>query len=121
MHRNTIQEMLKALRSVLKDKAKAREQLEKFWSDKIAVVWTTQDVHRAANERELALTEEQARHVLQRLLDRHDAQYGLKWADITAYIEDRALGRKLIGRELSRFIHKDIITIHKPRRRTSHT
>jgi len=89
MHSREIEEMLKVLRPVLKDRAKAKERLEKFWSDKIAIVWTTADVHRAANERGLALTEEEARHVLQRLLDRHDSQYGLKWADITTYIEDR--------------------------------
>jgi len=108
-----IQQMMAELRPELRNRNRALHILEAFWSDKIAIVWTTQDVHRAANERELALTEEEARHVLQRMLDRHDAQYGLKWADITAYIEDRVLGRKLTKRDLSRFIHKDIVTIHK--------
>jgi hypothetical protein len=117
MHQHTIKGMLRALRPMLKDNIAAQQRLERYWLDKIAIVWTTEDVHRAANERELALTEEEATHVLQRLLDRHDAQYGLKWADITAYIEDRVLGRKLTKREVDAFVHRDIITIQKSTKR----
>jgi hypothetical protein len=117
MQSNTIDEMVQKLRPVLKDKEQARRILDAFWADKIAIVWTTQQVHRAANELEMALTEEEARNVLQRVFDRHDPQYGLKWQDITAFIEDRVLGRKLTKRELHQFIHKDVITIAKSSRR----
>ena len=84
--------------------------LECYWSDKIAIVWTTEQVHRAANEIEMALTEQEAKRVLEVMFNRHDPQYGLKWEDITNHIQDRVLGRKLSKRELSRFIHKDILT-----------
>jgi hypothetical protein len=116
MHPHTIEEMLDVLGPVLKEVAKAKQRFEEFWSEKIAIIWTTEDVHRAANERDLALTENEARQVLRYMCDHHNAQYGLKWADITAHIEDCVLGRKLTKRELSRFIHKDIITIQKASR-----
>lgn len=113
MHTNTIEEMLKALRPVIKKKDRALSLLEKYWSDKIALVWTAEDVFRAANERELPVTPEEARQVLNHLLDNHDAQYGLKWQDITDYIDERVLGRAMTKREIHRFVHKDIITINK--------
>lgn len=38
--------------------------LEKYWSDKIALVWTMNDIHKAANERGLALTKQEAKALL---------------------------------------------------------
>jgi len=114
MHPQIIKEMLRVLSPVLKDQVKAKKKLERYWSDRMAIIWTTEQVHRAANECEVALTEQQARLTLDKMFDRHDPQYGLKWEDITNHIQDRVLGRKLTKRELHRFIHKDIITIQKP-------
>lgn len=116
-----IEEMIRVLRPVLTDRQTAKKKLERYWSDKIAIVWTAEQVHRAANECEVALTDEEARRALEKVLDRHDRQYSLKWEDITNHIQDRVLGRKLTISELHRFIHADIITIQKPtrsRRRT---
>ena len=54
-----------------------------------------QDVQTAANEREVALTNREAIKVLQELHHYHNKQCGLKWVDVTCYIEECALGRKL--------------------------
>ena len=95
---NIIQAMVRALRPMLKNPAKAEQILERFWRDKIALVWTVQDIHTAANEREVALTNQEAIKVLQELHHYHNKQYGLRWEDVTAYIEEYALGRKLTKR-----------------------
>ena len=113
MHDFIIQAMITALKPTLKSKAKAEQILEKFWQDKIALVWDTTDVHTAANERRVALTREEAVNVLQELHHRHDKQEGLKWQDVTAYIEEHALGRKLTKRELKRFVEDNMLTIQR--------
>ncbi len=113
MHHFVIESMVKSLRPVLKDPAKAKQILQRFWSDKIAIVWDTEDVHTAANERELALTRQQAVEVLQELFHHHDKQLGLRWADVTGYIEAHALGRKLTKVEVNRFVAKNILTVQR--------
>ncbi len=114
MEKIYIEEMLRALRPVLKNKAKARQILEKYWSAKcMAIVWTVEQVHRAANEKELALTENEAVKVLRHLFTNHNNQEGLKWQDITDYIEDQVLGRAMSKREIHQFVHNDIITINQ--------
>jgi hypothetical protein len=52
------------------------------------------DVHTAANEPEVALTNQESIKVLQELHHRHDKQEGLRWADLTSYIDEFLLGRK---------------------------
>jgi len=52
--------------------------LSQYWADKVAVVWTSVDVHTVQddfNEDEQAssLSEEQAQSILQRVFDKHDA------------------------------------------------
>ncbi len=107
-----IQSMLQSLKPVLKDKARAERILERFWQDKMALVWDTQDVHRAANEIEVALTEKEARELLHDLHEHHNPQYGLQWKDVTDRIRNDVLGRRLTKREVDRFVKKDILTIH---------
>ena len=82
----------------------------------MALIWTAQDVHRAANERETVLTDEEARTLLTDLHQHHNAQYGLQWKDLYEAIENSGLGRDITKRELSRFVHKDIIAIQKSSR-----
>ena len=113
MHNFIIEQMVRRLSPVLKDKAKAEVILKRFWHTRMALVWMVEDVHRAANEREVALTHNEAIEVLQTLLDQHNAQYGLRWADITTHIEDRVLGRKLTKREVHRFVHQNKLTIQR--------
>jgi hypothetical protein len=111
-----IKSMVLALRPTLRSKTRAEQILEKFWRNKIALVWDMEDVHTAANEREVALTKEQAIKVLQELHHHHDKQLGLRWEDLTSYIEEYALGRKLTKRELKRFVEKNMLTINRPSR-----
>jgi hypothetical protein len=113
MHTDIIEDMVRKLRPILKDKSKAELILKNYWRDKMALVWEVEDVHRAANEREVALTKEEAMKILQTLLNQHNKQYGIKWEDLTYHIEDQVLGRKLTAKEVDRFVKKDILTIHK--------
>ena len=103
--------MVKALKPVLKDKARAERILSRFWQDKMALVWDTKDVHRAANENEVVLTETEARELLHDLHQHHNQQYGLQWKDVTERIKDDVLGRAMTKREVNRFVQKDILTI----------
>jgi hypothetical protein len=113
MHNYIIEDMVRKLGPVLTDKAKAQKILIRYWRNKMALVWDTEDVHRAANELDLALTEKQAVQVLETLHNQHNAQYGIRWEDITTHIEDNALGRKLTKQEVDRFVKKDILTIQR--------
>jgi hypothetical protein len=111
-----IEAMVKALKPMLKNPAKAKQILERFWTEKMALVWDIQDVHTASNEREVALTNQEAIKVLHRLHHYHNKQTGLQWGDLTCYIEENALGRKLTKHELKRFVEKNILTINRQRK-----
>ena len=79
----------------MKNSKKAKDILDRFWSDKMSLVWDLQDIHSAANEREVALTNQEAITVLQELHHHHDPQLGIRWVDLPSYNEEYALGRKL--------------------------
>src|SRR5438874_1693543 len=113
MHEYIIKSMVEALNPTITSSTRARKILEEFWKDKIAIVWDANDVHTAANERGLALTEAEAIKVLQELHHEHNKQFGLEWKDVTDYIDDNVLGRKLTKRELDRFVHKNLLTIKR--------
>ena len=113
MHETIINDMVARLKPVLKDVSKAKSILQRYWRTRMALVWMLADVHRAANEREVALTNREAINVLQQLFHQHNPQYGIKWEDLTTHIEDQALGRKLTRAELKHFVERDIITIQK--------
>ena len=113
MHEHHLNEMLQRLKPVLKDPFKAKVILKRYWRTRMALVWMIDDVHRAANERDVALTNGEAIDVLQTLLNQHNAQYGIKWEDLTTHIEDRVLGRKLSKAEIKRFVERDILTVQK--------
>jgi hypothetical protein len=116
MHDYIIEAMVSALKPVLENQVRAKQILEKFWSDKMALVWDVQDVHTAANEREVALTNREAIKVLQEMHHYHDKQTGLQWKDVTCYIEEYALGRKLTKAEVKRFVDKNLLTVDRQRR-----
>jgi hypothetical protein len=116
MHDYIIEAMVKALKPTLKNPGKAKYILDQFWGDKMALVWDVRDVHTAANEREVALTNQGAIKTLQELHHYHNKQCGIKWVDVTAYIEEYALGRTLTKAELKRFVEKNILTIDQKRR-----
>ncbi len=113
MNQQHIKAIINKLRPRLKDVAKAERILKQYWSNKMALVWEAQAVHKAANEWELALTNAEARTILQILHQQHNRQYGIKWADLTNLIQEKAWGRKLTKAEVRRFVAKNIITIQK--------
>jgi hypothetical protein len=117
MHDYIIEAMVEALKPTLKNPGKAKQILDRFWRDKMALVWDVQDVHTAANEREVALTNRRAIKVLLELYHYHNKQTGLQWKDVTCYIEEYALGRKLTKAELKRFVNKNILTIDRKNRK----
>jgi hypothetical protein len=47
----------------------------------------------------------------------HNKQCGIKWVDVTSYIEEYALGRKLTKHELKRFLEQNILTIDRNNRK----
>ena len=106
MHDYIIETMVRTLKPALKSPTRAKHILDQFWSDKMALVWDVQDVHTAANEREVALTKQEAIKVLQELHHYHNKQCGIKWEDLTSYIEENCLGRKLTKVELKQFVEK---------------
>ena len=106
-------ELLKVLLEVIESRRKAERIIQRYYRDKITIVWKTKDVHRAANELRLALTEKEAMSVLETLHRQHNPQLGLRWEDITGHIEAHVLGRKLTRREVSRFVKNDQITIQR--------
>jgi hypothetical protein len=113
MHAHHIEDIIRKLRPVLKDTAKAKAILQRYWRTRMALVWEIEDVHRAANECEVALTDKEAIEVLQKLHSQHNKQYGIKWEDLTTHIQDQVLGRKLTKREVLRFVARDILTVQK--------
>jgi hypothetical protein len=52
-----------------------------------------------------------------RLHHYHNKQCGIKWVDVTSYIEEYALGRKLTKHELKRFLEQNILTIDRNNRK----
>jgi hypothetical protein len=113
MHHHHIEEMVRRLSPLLKDKAKAQQFLTRYWRSRMALVWITRDIHRAANEMEVALTEKEAMEVLSTLHRQHNPQLGLRWEDLKAHIEAHVLGRKLTKREVKEFVTKDRLIIQR--------
>ena len=112
-----ITDLLDKLRPVLKSRRRAKQLLDAYWADRIVLIWTTQDVHRAANENRLVLTEAEARDLLRALHLHHNPQYGLRWSDVAEHIQQSAQGRDIRMRELHRFLQHDVVTIQPPTRK----
>ncbi|NDJ15668.1 MAG: hypothetical protein EBY17_31600, partial [Acidobacteriia bacterium] len=113
---NLTSEIIETLRPALRSITQAERLLNRFWADRIALMWTTGDLHRAANENKTVLTDEQARQLLHNLNDNYNAQYGLRWSDLTETIQQSGLGRDIKRSELHRFIHRDVLVIDPPQR-----
>jgi hypothetical protein len=97
----TIHEMAVAAADAA-DAPNATKQIESaladYWADKIACVWTSEDVHTRSNELGRVLTEGQARDALFYTLHHWDAADGLSWSSFDDDIEAR--GRKMTDVEL---------------------
>lgn len=67
--------------------------LAQYWADKVAIVWTTDDVHAAQDDFDednetSSLSEEQAQTILQKAFDKHDANEGITWESLRYYSEE---------------------------------
>lgn len=111
MSLNLIEELLLQLKPAIKSQRQVRPLLEQFWSDKIALLWTSAHVHRAANEQKTVLTEAQARKILHDLHAHYDRQYGLAWENVAEKIQDSGLERDIKKRELERFINQNVVVV----------
>ncbi len=90
-----IQEMARGLVEVglATDKQQVELVLSQYWADKVAVVWTTEDVHAAQDDFDehtetSSLTEEQAQSILQKAFDKHDVSVGITWESLRYYSEE---------------------------------
>ena len=75
------------------DQEQVEVVLSRYWADKVAVVWTTEDVHSVQNdfdedEQTSSLSEEQAQSVLQKAFEKHDASEGITWESLRFWSED---------------------------------
>ena len=50
MNTNLTEELMQKLKSALKNNPRAVNILKRYMQDKVAIIWRTADVHRAANE-----------------------------------------------------------------------
>jgi hypothetical protein len=96
MYKHHISAMVEELTaaSMLSDRAAAENIFNTYWQDKIALVWTTDDVRAALtgdmdfdNEQkdenwEDCITEDEAIEALQSVLKHHDCSYGVTWETI---------------------------------------
>jgi hypothetical protein len=108
---NHDEELLKVILQVIKSRQKAEQIIKRYYRDKITIVWKTADVHRAANEKKTVLTEDEAKKVLQEVLDTHDAQIGVDWQTLVYTIKENGMGRDITRQELRRFIKQEILAI----------
>jgi hypothetical protein len=102
MYHHYITEMVEALSPVLKNPRRAELILKKYWHDKMAIVWNSEDVHQAANQAGITLTDEEAAHVLQDLHEHHNVEYGLRWDDVVANVRQSGFGRRMTKQESKR-------------------
>ena len=77
------------------DQNRVEQALARYWEDKVAVVWTTEDVHSIQNdfdenEQTSSLSEEQAQSVLQKAFDKHDANEGITSESLRFWSEELA-------------------------------
>jgi predicted flavoprotein YhiN len=103
--------MLHILDPLLTDHHKARLILERYWQDRMALVWTAEDIHRAANQNGQVFTRLEARQMLQRLLQRHTKFQGLDWFSLGQAVARSGLGRRATKAQLKRFKQQDIVAV----------
>ena len=94
-----VNDMIEAGLITKKQSKAAYESIEKSWEDKIAAVWTVDDVLGRADEIEYELTKEQAISVLEDTLEYHDSSYGINWDIIDKHIEDCAFDNGIERKE----------------------
>ena len=103
--------MLNALPPVQCDRTKAEQILQRYWSEKIAFVWTRSDIHKAANEQGFVLTRSEAMKILDHLRIHYNPQLGIKWIDLWDLIHNSGLGRRMKKHEERAFVERNHVCI----------
>jgi len=65
-----------------------RAALAEYWADKMALVWCGSDVLEQADELGITLSNEEAKNILDNILDHHDCEMGVSWLTLRCAIED---------------------------------
>ena len=50
-----------------------------FWEERIAITWCIDDVQSVVHAAGRKITKDQAANVLERVLNKHDAEFGVNW------------------------------------------
>lgn len=89
MYQHHIHEMAASLveAGLVQDIQAAEFVLSAYWKDKIAVVWTTDDVHGIQEDfnedkQTSSLSDEQAQEILLSVFDNHDCNNGITWESL---------------------------------------
>ena len=95
MNQEHIEDMARGLveAGLATDQKQVELVLQKYWEDKVAVVWTSVDVHAVQDDFDednetSSLSNEQAQSVLQRAFDKHDANEGITWESLRYWSEE---------------------------------
>lgn len=107
-------ELLRALKPVTRSQKRLEGILNEFWSTRASIIWTTTQVHRAANENKTVLTEQDAQTILQEFIANHHYQYGLCWMDLVNAIKEAGVGRKITSAETRNLVLRNILTVDPP-------
>ena len=67
-----------------KQNIKAITVLKKYWEDKIAIVWQSEDIIDYAKQKKKKISKEKAIDILQTMFRRYDCEYGITWDTIDA-------------------------------------
>ncbi len=67
--------------------------LAKYWADKVAVIWTTDDVHSIQDDYDedtfsSSLSEDQAIDILQEAFNSYDAEQGITWEGLRYWSQE---------------------------------
>ncbi len=100
MYQHHIKDMAKSLvaSGLATDSNRVEKVLTNYWADKVAIVWSSDNVRAAIGEQydqhvneqnqESLITEDQAREALLMAFENHDAEYGIVWETLRYYAMD---------------------------------
>ena len=94
--RNLIEDTIVKMRPVLMDEKRARTLLEELWQDRVAAIWTIEDVFKLTREYGFACDVELAKEILDRMLECHDSNLGFNLDVLIHHIEEKC---SLLGQD----------------------
>jgi len=66
----------------MKQRVRIYKTMQKYWDDKIAIVWTVKDVISEAKHNHKRCSKDTAMEILGDLHQNHDANFGITWSAI---------------------------------------